>query len=584
MKNLFPPTFLLVLGFGTLASSGRAESDPRAVAVAERMMAAMGGRETFENARLLRFDFAPERDGKTISTYHHWWDRHTGRYRLEGKTREGEPFRALFDVNTKEGQVWTGRNRLEGEEETKFLEWAYGRFINDTYWIMMPWKWLDPGVNLAYEGEKEIDGTVYEVVKLTFDAGVGLTSADQYWGYVSKESNLMERWAYVLQDDEGNTGTGEPSVWIWNDWKETSVGVKLSTLKRKVAGDSEVAIRFAVAEMAADAPEERLNPILRPHSPVAPPEAATGTPPSEAGLENILVVLNKSDHTAALVDPGTLETVRLIPTGIGPHEAIASRDGRRLYVADYGTATPGNTLTVIDVPSGEVVDKIDLGEHRRPHGIVTGPDGSIWVTTEDSRSVLEISADDHSIQRVFETDEDITHMLVLTADGKRAFTANIGSGTVSVIDTESGKVETVTTGRGAEGIDITPDGKEVWVAHRQDDNVVVLDAETLKSLATVDTGRFPIRVKVTPDGTRVLVTCAMSNEMVVFDRVKREEIGRVQLDAVPIGIQITPDGRRAFVANTQADKVTVVDLENLEIAGSFSPGNEPDGMAWISRK
>jgi YVTN family beta-propeller protein len=574
---------LLSLGafLGPPRSPAAAERDPRAVEVAERMMQAMGGRDAYESVRLVRFDFEVVRDGESLARYYHWWDRGTGRYRLEGTTPEGEPFRVLFDVDTRDGQVWVGRERLEGEEADRYLERAYGRFINDSYWLLMPWKWLDPGVNLAYEGEREVDGTAYDVVRLSF-GDVGLTPNDRYWGYVSKETGLMERWEYVLQKEDGSPGDAEPTAYAWEDWQETQVGVKLATVKRRLSAGPEVLIRFPVLFLAANAPEEELNPILRPHSPLAPPEEATGTPPEEAGVTSVLVVLNKSDHTAALVDPTSLEVLRLVPTGVAPHEGVASPDGRTLYVADYGGVPPGHTITVIDVPTGEVLRTVDLGEHRGPHGLAIGPEGSLFVTTEVSRSLLRLSAGDLSIEKVYRTGQDITHMVALTPDAKRAFTANIGSGTVSAIDVESGEGRTIETGEGPEGIAVTPDGRECWVAHRNDDNVVVLDTESLETLATLETGRFPIRVECTPDGGRVLVSCAMSNEMIVFDRAERKEVGRVELEEVPIGIQITPDGSRAFVANTQADEVTVVDLGTLEVMGSFSPGHEPDGMAWAA--
>jgi DNA-binding beta-propeller fold protein YncE len=458
---------------------------------------------------------------------------------------------------------------------------AYGRFINDTYWLLMPWKWLDDGVNLTYEGERQVDGRTYDVVLLTFDTGVGLTSGDRYWGFVSRETGLMDRWEYVLQKEDGSPGDGAPTAWTWGGWRDAGGGVRLATRKERIGGEKPLAIVSPAVSLAAEAPEAVFHPILRPPA-AAPPAEPAGTPPSRAGVSQLLVVLNKSDHTASLVEVGGFEVLRSVPTGVGPHEGAVSRDGRTLYVSNYGGSAPGNTLSVIDLPAGVVKKVVDLGEHTRPHGVAVGPDGSIWVTAEGSKSVLRLSASDYSIRKVYATGQEVTHMIVLSPDGKRAFTANIGSGGVSAIDVESGTVTSVPTGAGAEGIDVSPDGREVWVAHRDEDQVTVLDAATLMPKGRIPTCRFPIRVKITPDGGRALVSCNRSNELLVLDRVLRQELGRVALEPGPIGIQVAPGGEIAVVASTQADRISLVDVEEMDLLGSFEAGREPDGLAWAT--
>ena len=260
------------------AEHASAAKDPKAVEVAERSMTAMGGQERFAAARLLRFDFAPVRDGKVTGSYHHWWDRHRGAYRLEGVNKEGVPYRVLFDVNTKQGRAWLGARELAGEELAKQLEGAYGRFINDTYWLLMPWKWLDPGVNLAYEGKKTVDGSEYDVVTLSFETGTGLTSNDRYWAYVSTKTNLMERWEYVLENEEGAPGTGNPTPWTWEAWKETAAGVKLSTDRRRLAEGPVVHITFPVTEMRADVTDAELASIFNPTEPLPPAAVPAASP------------------------------------------------------------------------------------------------------------------------------------------------------------------------------------------------------------------------------------------------------------------------------------------------------------------
>jgi YVTN family beta-propeller protein len=323
----------------------------------------------------------------------------------------------------------------------------------------------------------------------------------------------------------------------------------------------------------------------------APLRAAGGT----------LVVLNKSEATAALVDPTSGEVRRTLPTGVGPHEAAVSPDGRTAVVCDYGQQEPGGTLTVIDLVRTEVARTISLGEHRRPHGIEYQADGRhVVVTVEQSRAIVRVDVVEGAVTDVFPTEAQVSHMVALAPDGARAFVANIGSGSVTVIDlAEGGILAQIATGAGAEGIAITPDGAEVWVTNRAVDTLSVIDAEWLEVTATIPCGEFPIRVKVTPDGEHVLVSNANSGDVAVFDVEARKEVARIPMELtavetgegrlfgdrfgtspVPVGILIEPGGTRAYVANTNADLVTVLDLEAWKVTGRIAPGREPDGMAW----
>jgi hypothetical protein len=146
---------------------------------------------------------------------------------------------------------------------------GYGRFINDTYWLLMPWKWLEPGVTLAYDGRRVVDGDELEVVTLSFGSGIGLTSNDRYWGFVSPVSGRLQRWAYVLQDAEGKPGSGEPTVWAWEEWRPTAAGIELATVRRMIGG-ADVQILFPVAEAWATPSDEQLREAFSPAPPAAP--------------------------------------------------------------------------------------------------------------------------------------------------------------------------------------------------------------------------------------------------------------------------------------------------------------------------
>ncbi len=296
--------------------------------------------------------------------------------------------------------------------------------------------------------------------------------------------------------------------------------------------------------------------------------------------ETILLIGNKSDDTLTFVDAETLEVLGQTTTGRGPHELVVTPDGKWAYVANY--EGPGDSLSLIDVASREEVKKIPLKPYFGPHGIAVSKDGSkVYATCERTQCVIELDTKKQEVGRAFETSQKGTHMLVLTPDEKKIFTANMGSGTVSVIDLEKGEsVATIKTGAECEGIDITPDGKEVWASNRAEDTISIIDASSHEVVATVPCEGFPIRVKITPKGDLALVSCARRNELAVFDVAERKLIKRMPTGTTPVGILIEPEGKRAFVANTRSHKVIVLDLQTLEIAGSISAGNTPDGLAW----
>jgi YVTN family beta-propeller protein len=319
----------------------------------------------------------------------------------------------------------------------------------------------------------------------------------------------------------------------------------------------------------------------------AAPRAGTGT----------LVVLNKSEATASLVDLASGRTVATLRTGDGPHEAAISPDGRTAVATNYGTReAPGSTLTVIDVARARVVRTVDLGPGRRPHGVRFVDGERALVTAEGSKALLVVNVASGVVEKAVETGQEVSHMVAATPDGARAFVSNIGSGTVTAIDLAAGKVlAQVPTGKGTEGIAVAPGGAEVWATNREADTVSVIEASSLKVAAELPASSFPIRVAFTPDGRHALVSCARTGDVAVFDVAGRRELRRLRsglvpapgaanllgfTGSVPVGIVVDPSGERAFVAHTNADAVAAFDLATGELAATLKAGREPDGMAF----
>ena len=313
-----------------------------------------------------------------------------------------------------------------------------------------------------------------------------------------------------------------------------------------------------------------------------------------------LIVLNKAESTASLVDLAHGREVAKIPTGNGPHEVAVSPDGRLAVVADYGDQRPGSTLTILDLEKRIAARKVDLAPHQRPHGIVwLGEEMRVAVTSETSKALLIVDLEAGKVEKAIATGQDVSHMVALTPDQRFAITSNIGSGSATIIDlAEERAIANVKTGAGAEGIDVSPDGAFVWVGNRAADTVSVVDVKTQAVVATLPCKGFPIRVKLTPNGKHALVSCAKSGELALFDAATHEELkrfkttlaapggdastlgGEFATSATPIGILIHPDGKRAWVAHANADAIAVIDCERWEPVGSLSAGKGPDGLAW----
>jgi len=228
---------ILVLALVAAASSALARAqdrDERADAIGKEFIAALGGESAWDKARQFRFDFVVVRDGQPVARISHAWDRYTGDYRVSGTDKSGAPYVVYFNVNTKEGQALVNGKPAEGEARDALLKTAYGRFINDSYWLLAPWKIFDPGVHRAYEGEKPCpDGGTCDVLRLSFD-NVGLTPKDRYWLWITRDGRKMVQWQYLL-----NGATEDPTTATWKDWQKVG-GIMIAMDKPMVGKPAEI--------------------------------------------------------------------------------------------------------------------------------------------------------------------------------------------------------------------------------------------------------------------------------------------------------------------------------------------------------
>jgi YVTN family beta-propeller protein len=348
-----------------------------------------------------------------------------------------------------------------------------------------------------------------------------------------------------------------------------------------------------------------------------------------------LLVLNKGNHTLAIIDPVTSRIVATAPSGPEPHEVVATKG--LAFISNYG---PNNTLSVVNLVTQEPLPAVDLGALRSPHGLAVA-DGKVYFTAEANKIIGRYDPVARKIDWLLGLGQERTHMICVSADGKKIFTSNVNSDTISLIEQASQqngpgggpgpggppeggpppgfpppdgpppgsgppggpppgrggpggpppwmsgggwRATNVQVGKGPEGFDVSPDGKEVWAANSHDGTVSIIDVSRQATVQTLTVGtRMANRLKFTPNGKVVLISDLGGSDLVVMDAVGRKEIKRIPLGGGAAGILMQPDGARAYVAVGSKNGVAVVDLNSLALAGHIETGPGPDGLAWATR-
>ena len=313
--------------------------------------------------------------------------------------------------------------------------------------------------------------------------------------------------------------------------------------------------------------------------------ALAGRAPTAQRGSARLLVLNKEDANLAIVDPVSGNVLGRVPVGQGPHELVTSTDGRLAFASNYGTGpAPGRTISMIDIAAQKELRRIDVSPLSRPHGLAFA-NGKLYFTAEADKKIATYNPATDTIDWQFETVQVTTHMVLPSKDARLIFTSNIGGDSVSAIQQgpEGGWMQTVIpVGKGPEGIDLSPDGREVWSAHSRDGGVSIIDVTSKKVVQTINIGtKRSNRIKLTPDAKFALISDLDAGELVVLDAPARKEIKRIPLGKMPEGILMPAIGGVAYVAVNGDNFIAVVDLKTWQVTKKISTGAGPDGMAWI---
>jgi DNA-binding beta-propeller fold protein YncE len=315
-------------------------------------------------------------------------------------------------------------------------------------------------------------------------------------------------------------------------------------------------------------------------------------PPSPTPSTSLLLVANKGDHTISLIDPSAGQQVATVDVkGVTGHELVASPDGKFAFVPIYGDSgvglpgSDGSNLAVVDLGARQLAGNVDFGKGVRPHCAVIGPkDGLLYVTTEIDQSITVIDPRTQKIVGKVRTGQPESHMLAITRDGRRGYTANVGPGTVSVLDLEARKTIAV--------IPVAP--KVQRIALSVDDRYVFTSDQTKSQLAVIETATNKVKTWVplpdqgygaapTRDGRWLVVALRTGNHVAVVDLKAMKVAHTIDVPAVPQEVLISPDGKIAYVSCDASHKVAAIRTSDWKVDKLIDAGPSADGLAWAGK-
>jgi YVTN family beta-propeller protein len=317
------------------------------------------------------------------------------------------------------------------------------------------------------------------------------------------------------------------------------------------------------------------------------PPAAALAGDASAGL---LLVVNKGDETLSIVDPAAGRQLAAVnEDGTTGHEVAVSPDGKRAFVPIYSSVgvgqvgTDGHLVRVIDLERRAIVGTIDFGRGTRPHRPVFGPrNGLLYVTTELNQSVTIVDPSTLAILGSIPTGELESHMLAISSDGRRGYTANVRSGTVSVLDLEARTlVATIPVATVVQRISISKDDRWAFTADETKARLAVIDTSTNSVSTSIPLPGIAFGTTPTPDGKGLLVALPALRMVALVDLASMRVVRTIDVPKAPQEIVVRPDGAVAFVSCDASAKVAVIDLAQWRVDKLIDVGRVDDGLAWV---
>lgn len=304
---------------------------------------------------------------------------------------------------------------------------------------------------------------------------------------------------------------------------------------------------------------------------------------------SLLLVANQDDHDLSIIDPEAGRQIATVPeSGITGHEVAASPDGRTAYVPIYGDSgvgkpgSDGRYMDVVDIARRKVIGKIDFGHGVRPHLPVYDPvSGMLYVTTELDKAVAIVDPRTLKVIGSVPTGQAESHMLAISHDGRRGYTANVGPGTMSVLDLAARKTVAIVPIAGqVQRISISNDDRMVFTSDQTKPRLAVIDTSTNKITKWVPLPGTGYGSASTKDGRWLLVAIPSLDKVAVIDRGTLKVVRTIDVPKHPSAILVRPDGLVAYVSCGESHEVAAIDLAQWKVQALIEAGKYADGMAW----
>jgi YVTN family beta-propeller protein len=304
--------------------------------------------------------------------------------------------------------------------------------------------------------------------------------------------------------------------------------------------------------------------------------------------QGYLFVANQFEHTALLIDLTSHKIISTTGVDINGHEVAASSDGHFGYVPIYGNSgvgkpgTDGGTIQIVDLQTGRAIDIIDLPKPVRPHCAKFAPDGLLYVTAELANAVYAIDVHSHKVVAEIPTGRPESHMLVISPDGARAYTANVSTGTISVLDLRKHALITVIpVAKRVQRLSLSPDGKWLFTHDQDAPRIAVIDTSSNAISRWIDIPSTVYSSQPTPDGKR-LVADSPEGKLFVVNLPTGGLEKTYDIPAAVGEVTLTPDGSHAYVSCPQAGTIEVLNLRDGKLEEPMRLTKGVDGLAWLA--
>ena len=312
---------------------------------------------------------------------------------------------------------------------------------------------------------------------------------------------------------------------------------------------------------------------------------ASGAAAPQWSREGLILVSLSGDSSVVMVSSETGSTVATFPVSLGPHEIVTSIDRRLAFVANAGSGpggTAGRSVSLLDLSDRRTQRTFDLGAiYEKPHDVrVSRNNAILWIACAPARAVLEIDVKTGNVLKTWTTKADGGWFVEVTPDGKKLYVPHLEGKSVSAISRTTGAVKTVVDGGAMSGIDVRPDGREVWVIAHEQKRVQIISTATDQVVGSIELPAADFgRLTFTPDGRQVLLI--QGTRLALINVAQRQHVATIDLPSAGKVISVSPRGDFLAVSHPSDNRLSVIDVAARKVARSFPVGPVPDGVMWV---